>query len=181
MSHEIQQIDTAKRRQWVLDQRTKGRTYAEIADAAQEKFDALPNGYDRRYVWKDVQRSLQKNKDAVTRKAKTYVELSIRRLETLLRNVWDQTEEHTVTEISSDGDTIEVEVPPDVQAVREARELVVQLLKTAVPDEADRRPGGQQDGEETPAAQRETIREKIEREIERDTIWENGQNGAAHG
>jgi hypothetical protein len=61
MPNNVQLVETALRRRFVLEKRRKGHSYADIAEAAVEEFgaDRLPNGWGKRYAHKDVTRVLR--------------------------------------------------------------------------------------------------------------------------
>ena len=85
-------LETAERRAYVLQLRKGGATYDAIAQAAIDKFgvERLPNGYDCRYVWKDVKRELDRLRADIADSAEAIIELEVQRLDAMLTTLWPQ-------------------------------------------------------------------------------------------
>ena len=85
-------LDTAERRAFVLQLRKGGATYMTIAQAARELFgeDALPNGWDERYAYKDVKRELDHLRKDIAHSTEEIVELETQRLDAMLMVLWPQ-------------------------------------------------------------------------------------------
>lgn len=91
-------LATAKRRERVLELRKEGHTQREIADKLEEEFGAvaLPNGWDSRYVAKDIKRELRKVRSDLEETAADVRSMELRRLDDLLRGLWpDATDGNT--------------------------------------------------------------------------------------
>jgi hypothetical protein len=85
-------LDTARRRSEVIELRESGATWAEIADAIENRHgaEALPNGWDRRYAYKDFHRVLGKVQDEVKDRARSVRELEMKRLNRMQRGLWEE-------------------------------------------------------------------------------------------
>ncbi len=85
-------IHALERRAFALDMRKTGAVYRAIAEAAITKFgaDALPKGYDHRYVYKDVMRSLKTLREQFLENAEAVYMLAMERYNRLLMAVWAQ-------------------------------------------------------------------------------------------
>lgn len=83
-------IETAERRQFVLEKRKAGMTYREIASAAIKEFgrEALPNNWDCRYAWLDVKRELDKLRNIIGEDAEDVRQMEVERLNDLLWALW---------------------------------------------------------------------------------------------
>ena len=120
MSNREDLVKTETRRRFVLEQRKAGRTTRETAKRAVEKFgvDALPDGWDSRYVSKDIARVLDKAKGDIEDLAAEYRTIEISRLETLLNELWPYAKEHTIEVYDDDlGKVVEVKKPPDERKI----------------------------------------------------------------
>jgi hypothetical protein len=137
---------TRRRRALVLKELAKGKTMREVAGVVEDALseDELPSGFDSRYVAKDMQRALDKWREEVTQAAHDYRVTTIRRLQMLLSGIWKYTREHTVEKVTDDGEVVEVSVPPDMDAVRQAIAITMKLtrLHGVDPDAADPFEGG---------------------------------------
>lgn len=78
-------LETAERRKRVLGLRKEGHDLRTIADRLKDEFGAvaLPNGWDSRYVAKDLKRALQKVRSDVDADARDVLRLELRRLDAL--------------------------------------------------------------------------------------------------
>jgi hypothetical protein len=78
-------LETAERRDRVLELREEGHDLRTIAARLEEEFGAvsLPSGWDSRYVAKDIQRALQKVRSEVDAKASDLLRMELRRLDAL--------------------------------------------------------------------------------------------------
>ena len=85
-------LETAERRAYVFQLRKAGATYAAIVKAAIDKFgvDALPNGFDERYAYKDVKRELDHLRKDIADSAAEIIELETQRLDAMLTVLWPQ-------------------------------------------------------------------------------------------
>ena len=85
----IQLIETARRRKFVLEKRRQGYSYPDIAEAAAEEFGLgrLPDKWDRRYAHKDVTRALQKVQADLEETAQEVRTLELIRLDALYKGV----------------------------------------------------------------------------------------------
>ena len=91
-------LSTAKRRRRVLELRKEGCTQRDIAEQLRDEFGevALPNGWDSRYVAKDIKRELQKVRSDLEETAADVRSMELRRLDELLSGLWPD---------ATDGDT----------------------------------------------------------------------------
>jgi len=124
MSSNVQLVETALRRRFVLEKRSKGLSYREIAEAAVEEFgaDRLPDGWGKRYAHKDVTRVLRDLESDLDETAREVRTLELIRLDALYKGVATAAE---------NGDT---------SAVREARKIIkrrCRMLGIDEPDELD--------------------------------------------
>ena len=131
-------LDTAERRRFVLQQRKAGKTTRETAQAAIEEFgeDSLPDGWDSRYVSKDVGRVLEKAREEVQELAAEYRTVEISRLETLLSNLWPYASEHTEEVVTDDGERVEVTRPRDEKKIDRILAIMDRLERLYDIDEA---------------------------------------------
>jgi hypothetical protein len=85
----IQLIETARRRKFVLEKRRQGYSYPDIAEAAAEEFGLgrLPDGWDKRYAHKDVTRALRKVQADLEETAQEVRTLELIRLDALYKGV----------------------------------------------------------------------------------------------
>jgi len=85
-------LSTAKRRLRVLELREEGHDLRTIASELEEEFGAvaLPNGWDSRYVAKDIKRELQKVRSDLEETAQDVRTMELRRLDEMLRSVWPE-------------------------------------------------------------------------------------------
>lgn len=85
----IQLIETARRRRFVLEKRRQGYSYPDIAEAAAEEFGLgrLPDGWDKRYAHKDVTRALRKVQADLEETAQEVRTLELIRLDALYKGV----------------------------------------------------------------------------------------------
>jgi len=91
-------LETQQRRREVLQLKEAGATYEAIADALLQRHgaEALPNGWDRRYAYKDLQRELEKLQAENREAAENVRRVELRRLDRMLRGLWkDATEGDT--------------------------------------------------------------------------------------
>lgn len=142
-------IKTAERRRWILDRCRRGNpTMREVAEDAIDHFgeEQLPEGFDSRYVSKDLSRSMKKLQDSIQERAEHYRTIQIDRLEDLLEQLWPLTRQHT-EEVVEDGEVHIVEKPPDVQAIDRALAIIDRLNSFYQVDEAPDFPGGTSDGD----------------------------------
>jgi len=121
MSTNSDLLETALRRRYVLEQRRKGLSYADIAEAAVGEFgaDRLPNGWGKRYAHKDVTRALQAVQDDLKETAGEVRTLELLRLNALYQGV---------AAAAESGDT---------DAVREARKIIKRRCRMLGIDEPD--------------------------------------------
>lgn len=90
MAKEVQRIDTGERRRLVLELRRHGATYEQIAAAVKDEYgeERLPNGWDERYAWKDLQRELDRVRSDVREESKRVLELELARLDEMLTRIY---------------------------------------------------------------------------------------------
>lgn len=78
-------INTARRREIVLEMRKQGKTYRAIAAAVKQEFgDDLPDGWDERYAYKDVKRELDRLRKDTAEDAQMIRQLELERLDLAL-------------------------------------------------------------------------------------------------
>lgn len=78
-------INTARRREIVLELRKQGKTYRAIAEAVRQQLgDELPAGWDERYAYKDVKRELDRLRDEIAEDAQMIRQLELERLDLAL-------------------------------------------------------------------------------------------------
>jgi hypothetical protein len=85
-----QQLDTQKRRAFVLELRKGGMTYRQISDAAIRRFGIqnLPKGWDCRYAAMDVKRELEKIQSINEQQAEDVRAIELERLDAILASIW---------------------------------------------------------------------------------------------
>jgi len=87
-----ERIETARRRNLVVQLREAGAGWEDIANSIERKYgeERLPSGWDRRYAYKDFHRRL----DAIEREseeaAKNVREMELRRLNRMMRSIWQE-------------------------------------------------------------------------------------------
>lgn len=87
---EAKRIKATIRRAFVLELRKSGKSYREIAAETINKFGAakLPNGYDERYAWFDVDTELKRLNSEMSDNAKEVRRLELERLDVLQDTLW---------------------------------------------------------------------------------------------
>jgi len=84
-------INTARRREIVLELRKQGKTYRAIAAAVRQKFkDDLPSGWDERYAYKDVKRELDRLREDTADDAQMVRQLELERFDVALDAIFAQ-------------------------------------------------------------------------------------------
>jgi hypothetical protein len=82
-------LETADRRAYVLEYRRGGMKYRDIAAKMERQFgDRLPKGWDERYAYKDVKRSLEAIKQDISEDAAAVRTMELERLDSLLLALW---------------------------------------------------------------------------------------------
>jgi len=83
-------IETAQRREYVLEQRKGGSTYREIAKATINKYgaSALPKNYDERYAHDDVMAELKRLHESNKETAQDILDLELIRLDRMQTAIW---------------------------------------------------------------------------------------------
>lgn len=96
-------VETARRREFVLQRRKAGDNYREAAEAAEEKFgaDALPKGWGMEYAHKDVTRMLRKVRDQAQEEARQVRELELQRLDAMFAGIWEDATAGDVDAVNS--------------------------------------------------------------------------------
>jgi hypothetical protein len=107
MPEAFDMIDTQERRQEVLELKTEGHTYREIASIMLDRHGgkALPSGWDERYAYQDVSRELEKVQKKTWDKAKEVLMIEIRRLDEMQKEMWRKFQ--SATKLSEQKDIIE--------------------------------------------------------------------------
>ncbi len=92
-SHNAEELlQTAERRAFVLERRAAGDNWQQVADSAADRFglDALPNGWGRRYAYKDFSRELKRRQEENAETAEHLRDLQQVRIERMLRGLWEK-------------------------------------------------------------------------------------------
>lgn len=87
-----EQLTTADRRAFVLAMRKTGATYRKIAAAAVARFgsEALPEGWDERYAYKDILRELSRLRETMGEDAEAIRQVELERLDRLTEAFWSR-------------------------------------------------------------------------------------------
>ena len=101
---QIELLDTAQRRNLVMEKRREGKTYRMIADEIEQEVgaDKLPNGWGPRYAHQDISRELEKYRDDLRENVEFVVELQVQRIEEMIRGLYPKArsgDEDAVSEI----------------------------------------------------------------------------------
>jgi len=152
-------IKAQERRNLVMELRKAGLSYRKIADAVTEHFgvDNLPNGWDSRYAYKDVMRTLERTRLDMFEDAQAIIEIELERLDELMTTLWD---------IATNGDFKAID---RVLAIMERRAKLLGLDKTNLYIQADWRREAERKGINAGEIFEKLVNEYVTR-IERDGI-----------
>jgi hypothetical protein len=91
MPSPTQLLDTAERRKEVIQLREAGASWEAIASTLETRHgkEGLPNGWDKRYAYKDFHRALGKVQEEVKDRARTVREMELKRLNRIQRGHWE--------------------------------------------------------------------------------------------
>lgn len=107
-----ERLNTTRRRKRVLELRDRGWTYQRIAERLVQEFgeEKLPNGWDSRYAYKDLNRTLKAEREALRESAREMLDLELRRLDALHASFFPR----ALTRRAEDGTVID----PDPESAR---------------------------------------------------------------
>ena len=83
-------MSTVTRRAYVVECRMEGGTWEQVSEAVVDRYgrEHLPNGWDKRYAYKDFMRELERRQEESAETAEHLRDLQQLRLERLMKGLW---------------------------------------------------------------------------------------------